>query len=962
MNFLLLVVAAIDIILGFLILLRNRKNRVNITFAALTFCLAIWSSTIYITYLPEVSNLDFWSNATFWGPSLVPSLLIYFTLIFPVRRKKIPLFTRTFLILIPLVLLTLAFLQLINIKTYDPVTIDRGFGYYLFSLYFFTGIFYSIFRLIYRQRKLEGIDKIRVTYLLFGIVAAAIVGVLFNLILPLTGSSSLNRVGPPAAGLAFVSFIAYSIVKHKFLDVRLVILRTLTYSFLVISVSTAVVGLTVFLSDSITASTHVKSLIAVLVSIFIVLILDPLKRGIAKATDAIFFKARVDYSKLLTEISEIINREIDLDILLYSLSKKLEQTLKIKNVAIYLAGSTGGAFYKRFGRVDKQGQKLSDEEFDELSAEQITDIEHRIHHDNPLVKYLRHKQDTIVLEALERKIEDTQEESERNNLEASKKSLDELDAAVVAPVTVGNTLNAVMVVGPKLSGDPFGSEDLNLFSLIGPQLASALEKSRLYEEAQQFTERLKKEVAVATNDLRNANMQLQERNRFLQALQKVTTLISRTLDFGKVTQSVVDSIATELGYMGGVLLLLGKDRHKLFPEAVTRTSITEKGLKLLPKPLNEYYGYYPDDQSLSVEAIKTGKVQIGEKLSQFISPAVPAPIAATIQKIVGIQTIVAVPVYSEDEIVGVIDFMLRQDHGALKATDLDAMKALAGQTGIVYRNIQLYKQLEESNKDLEVANVHLHQLDQAKSEFVSIASHQLRTPMTGIMGYLSMIVGGDFGKVPKELNKILQGLLDESQRMIRLINLFLNVSKIESGKMTLNRQEMPMDELVAKVVDMAHKTATDKGLKLEFKKPKQKLPTIFADNDKLGDVIMNLVDNAIKYTDEGSITVEARVDGSYIEVTVRDTGRGIDPEEAKKLFTKFVRGFGIAQVNPDGSGLGLYVARRLTEAHDGKIWVESAGKGKGSTFHVQIPIYKEGMKEAEAKVGAHEAPLLTAEQ
>jgi len=106
-------------------------------------------------------------------------------------------------------------------------------------------------------------------------------------------------------------------------------------------------------------------------------------------------------------------------------------------------------------------------------------------------------------------------------------------------------------------------------------------------------------------------------------------------------------------------------------------------------------------------------------------------------------------------------------------------------------------------------------------------------------------------------------------------------------------------------------------------------------------MILNLTDNAVKYTDQGSVTVTTDVDGKFVHFAVHDTGRGIDPEEAKKLFTKFVRGFGIAQVNPDGSGLGLYVARRLTEAHRGDIWVESKGAGKGSTFNFKVPIVRD---------------------
>jgi len=126
---------------------------------------------------------------------------------------------------------------------------------------------------------------------------------------------------------------------------------------------------------------------------------------------------------------------------------------------------------------------------------------------------------------------------------------------------------------------------------------------------------------------------------------------------------------------------------------------------------------------------------------------------------------------------------------------------------------------------------------------------------------------------------------------------------------------------------------------------KKALPKVLGDKDKLGDIVLNFIDNAIKYTDKGSVTLNAEVDDDFMHFSVKDTGRGIEPEEAKKLFTKFVRGFGIAQVNPDGSGLGLYVARRLTEAHHGKIWVDSKGIGKGSTFNVLIPLAKKAGKK-----------------
>ncbi len=799
------------------------------------------------------------------------------------------------------------------------------------------GFIYIIYYGFKKKNNLTGVKKEQLQYVLLGMIGYGAVAILAGIIFPAIGFSELAFLDSPAS-LIWVGFTFYAIAQHRLMDIKLVILRTISYSLIVLVISTVVVGLTLLLPEALGVNNIAKSFIAILVSILIVLILDPLKKGLAKVTDKLFFKASIDYKKLLTDLSEIINREIDMDRLLFLMSKKVEKEIKLKNVSIYLASSIGGAFYKRKGRVDKDGKKITLGNTHEMNDSDEHNFKSRLSHDNPLVEYLKESNDIILLEALERKIEDTQDDKFRKKLEASKNSLDELDAGVVAPVNVGNNLTAVMVFGPKLSGDPFGSEDIELFKLIGPQLASALEKSRLYDEIKQFAERQKKEIALATEHLRNTNIQLQERNRFLAALQKVTSLMTETLDFNKVTQSIADSISTELGYLGGIVMFLGKDRHKLFPDAVTQTPTIKKSLKLLPKPYTEFYGDFRKDKSMSITAIKDGKVQIGHDLNDFIGPAIPQKISDDIQKTVGVKTIVAVPILSENKAIGVIDFLLNDNATEINESDLSIMKALANQTGIVSRNIELYKQVQDSNKELGEANKHLQRLDQAKSEFVSITSHQLRTPMTGIMGYLSMILQGDFGKVPKEQNKILTELLEESQRMIRIINLFLNVSKIESGKMELNFEEVQIEGVVERVIDMVKQAADEKGLKLIYKKPIKLLPKVWGDKDKLGDIVLNFTDNAIKYTEKGTVTLITEVEGKFLHFAVKDTGRGLDPEEAKKLFTKFVRGFGIAQVNPDGSGLGLYVARRLTEAHKGEIWVGSDGVGKGSTFQVKIPL------------------------
>ncbi|MEK7570508.1 MAG: GAF domain-containing sensor histidine kinase [Patescibacteria group bacterium] len=602
--------------------------------------------------------------------------------------------------------------------------------------------------------------------------------------------------------------------------------------------------------------------------------------------------------------------------LLAEVSARLDSDLKIQSARILLPDEGGTIFVQE--KPDSVKETVLD-------------------HTSSLVRYLSREKRIVVLEALERRIEDTTNANDRSELERSKAELDTLNAAVLSPVITEGRIAAILLLGGKLSGDPYSNDDLNLLQLLGPQLASALEKARLYEEIRLFNVKLQKEVEIATERARQKNVQLEDRNRFLAAVQKVTNLITQTLEFKRVTQSIVDAIATELGFIGGVLLFLGESRHKVFPEAITNSPITSKVLKLLPKPVNEYWGDYTTDRTLNIEAMKSNQVRISTRLADFISPPVPALVCGAVQKLAGIKTIVSVPIFTENEVVGCIDFMIAKEPSQITKTEYDMMQAMANQTAVVYRNIELVRRLEGSNRELGEANEHLKELDQAKSEFVSIASHQLRTPMTGIMGYLSMIVGGDFGKVDKELAGILQKLLDESQRMIQLINVFLDVTKIESGKLVLDKLPLHVEDIADKVVSVLQKSATNKKLKLSYARPKAPLPVLLIDQ-KITDVLQNLVDNAIKYTEQGSITITSDVEADQVHVRVKDTGRGLDPKEAKNLFNKFVRGYGIAQVNPDGSGLGLYIARRIIEVHGGKIWVESDGVGKGSTFQFTLPI------------------------
>ncbi len=254
----------------------------------------------------------------------------------------------------------------------------------------------------------------------------------------------------------------------------------------------------------------------------------------------------------------------------------------------------------------------------------------------------------------------------------------------------------------------------------------------------------------------------------------------------------------------------------------------------------------------------------------------------------------------------------------------------------ILREIKQVKKLKKITSALQEANARLTKLDEAKTEFLSITSHQLRTPLSAIKGYLSMLSDGDYGKMTKEQNDIVGVLLRNSERLIRLINIFLNISRIESGRLKILKTKQNINNIISDIIKSLEIEATEKNIKIEFK-TKSDISTS-CDSDKVTDVILNLIDNAIKYTPNGGkIVIEVKKMEKYVLVSVTDTGRGISYEELDELFNKFRRGKDINKVDTSGVGLGLYIAKKIIEGHSGNIWAESDGYGKGSTFKFTLP-------------------------
>ena len=254
-------------------------------------------------------------------------------------------------------------------------------------------------------------------------------------------------------------------------------------------------------------------------------------------------------------------------------------------------------------------------------------------------------------------------------------------------------------------------------------------------------------------------------------------------------------------------------------------------------------------------------------------------------------------------------------------------------------NESLKQKVEAATKELKESNRQLQKLDEAKNDFISMASHQLRTPVTSIKGYLDMMLEGDLGKISPTQRAVLREAFSSSERMVRLISDFLNVSRLQTGKFMIDKQLTDLSQIIDDEVSLLNVVADQRNIKL-VKKVDKKLPKTMMDVEKIRQVVMNMIDNAIYYSKPNSkVMVGAVKNGEFVEFTVKDTGIGVPKSEQKDLFSKFFRGTNARKKRPDGTGVGLFLARKAVLSHGGEM-IFLSEEGKGSTFGFRLPIAK----------------------
>lgn len=255
----------------------------------------------------------------------------------------------------------------------------------------------------------------------------------------------------------------------------------------------------------------------------------------------------------------------------------------------------------------------------------------------------------------------------------------------------------------------------------------------------------------------------------------------------------------------------------------------------------------------------------------------------------------------------------------------------------VLQEVQRREEMQELAKKLADANEKLRKLDQSKTEFISIASHQLRTPLAVAKGYISMILEGNMGKVNAKIKDALKKMNKSNEHLIHLVETLLNISRIETGRIDFTFEKKDITDFVKNIIDQFDVEINKHDAKIKLKLLNKIPKKIVFDSDKIGEVFVNLIDNAIKYGAGGDIEVTMENKEKVLEICVIDNGIGIKKDELDDIFMKFKRGVNASATEVRGSGLGLYICRKLIELHGGKIWAESKGPGKGSKFCIHLP-------------------------
>ncbi len=401
----------------------------------------------------------------------------------------------------------------------------------------------------------------------------------------------------------------------------------------------------------------------------------------------------------------------------------------------------------------------------------------------------------------------------------------------------------------------------------------------------------------------------------LRALGDVSQAVNSTLDLEHVLTTIVTKAVQLSGTDAGAIYSLD-DATQEFRLRATHGMDDELIAEVREQKL-----------SLTTPGIARARIQ-HEPLHIPDLRQVPPTSLSTIVMRAGFKALLAVPLERSGQVVGLL-IVRRREPGWLPKATVELVKTFAAQSVLAIQNARLFSEIDEKSRQLEIESKH-------KSQFLANMSHELRTPLNAILGYTELILDHIYGEAPERMRQVLSRVQTNGRHLLGLINDVLDLAKIEAGQFTLALVKYSMKEVVDSVVNTVEPLAAEK--KLAFRADvAPHLPTGYGDDRRIQQVLLNLVGNAIKFTDAGDVAIKASAENGSFTVAVCDSGPGIKVADQARIFDEFQQADGSSTKQKPGTGLGLSIAKRIIEMHKGRIWVESA-PGHGSTFFFTLPV------------------------
>jgi signal transduction histidine kinase len=433
------------------------------------------------------------------------------------------------------------------------------------------------------------------------------------------------------------------------------------------------------------------------------------------------------------------------------------------------------------------------------------------------------------------------------------------------------------------------------------EMASRLQDSHANLEAQ---------VEVRTRELEQSVLELR-------ALGEVSQVVNSTLNLENVLATIVTQAVQLSSTVAGSIYVFDGPRQKFDLRA---------NYGMDPATIAAFAGYKFDtsERHVSLALTRQDAVQIPDFHDEPASQIKDLILAS------GYQAVLIAPLLWQEEIAGLL-VVRRKEPGAFPRSTVDLIKAFAAQSVQAIENARLFSALHEKSLQLEIESRH-------KSQFLANMSHELRTPLNAILGYTELVLDRIYGDIPDRMRGVMERVQVNGRHLLGLINDVLDLAKIEAGQFTLEMAEYSMKRVVRGVLDGLEPLAGEKRITLQAEIPRG-LPPGWGDERRIAQVLVNLVGNAIKFTDAGEVSIRALTSDESLLVAVRDTGSGISEADQERIFDEFQQADSSSSRRKGGTGLGLSIAKRIIEMHGGCIWVESV-QGEGSTFSFTLPTSK----------------------